>query len=273
MRFATLAKLLTLCTSAGLLVACPADDGGFERARVRQSAVADVASSTARVATSGDYLYVADVGELVTVDISDPEAPREVGRLALGELINDLLAVGDLLLVTTDVTRHSYLLGPGGLPVLQADDARFGLDGDDGTVTRCDPVAFASPTLAFAVVNDDTSGDDCRERRDGLARNELIALDLSDRPRPRPLAIVNTPAPTDVATAGEFVFVATDLEGGEVFRFTAAGDLTRTGAWRHDLATDVLARDSTVYSISRFELIRYRVSPAGQLLELDATEL
>jgi hypothetical protein len=59
----------------------------------------------------GDVMYVTSVAGLTTYDISDPRAPRELGRLALPHFENeDVDLGGDILLISNDSTESAGVL-------------------------------------------------------------------------------------------------------------------------------------------------------------------
>lgn len=180
------------------------------------------------MALQGETLYLADVGNLFLLDVSDPRRPTVLGGLEESDLVadpRDMVVIGDLVLLADgfygltviDVSQPERPLVLG-----MAEDFAEGVAAADGFVYLTDhDLGFHVLDISDPARPVEVGGFDLEDFGYGLVVQEGLALvanglgglqvlDVSDPANPRRLSqVVDLPGyALDVALSGDYAYVA-----------------------------------------------------------------
>lgn len=179
-------RLVAVIATVGVLLGAAA----MIAAQPRVEFVAQLGGTALAVDVLGDVAILGEGPRLVTLDLSDPENPVEIGRSApLPNHIVDLAVTGDHVVAAADLY---------GLRILSVEDPAHPVE--------IGSIAPHDSALGVFVVGDTAY---LADRGEGLA-----IVSLEDKTAPQIIGSLDTPGTAyDVVVAGDYAYVA-DMRGG-----------------------------------------------------------
>jgi len=179
--------------------------------------------STARFTFLKGYLYIVDETTLKTVDISQPDNPRVIGTVGVGDGIETIFPYENYLFLGSQWGMYIYSLENGPLPsYLSLFEHSF----------ACDPVVVAN-NIAYVTLR---SGTSCAT---GPDRMEVI--DVSDLSNPTLINTVDMLNPHGLAVNDTLLFVGEGDQGFKVFNIKDRRDPKQIAFYDSIPATDMIS--------------------------------
>lgn len=226
------------------------DNGGFGCACHTSTMSYDAApapagggvSSYATFVTVDTYLYFLDYTSIVTVDVSTPEAPKELSRTSISWTAETLFPS----------QSHLFVGGTQGMYIF--DRARPDHPAQVGKIEHaraCDPVVVEGET-AYVTLR---SGNNC-----GATPDELMAVDVAEPSSPHVIAHRPTKTPYGLAVGGELLYVSNGDHGFELVDVSDPADPVRRAAWSNAPTRDFIWSGDVLFVLSNRDLKIYNVS-------------
>jgi hypothetical protein len=146
--------------------------------------------STARFASSGDYLYTVNQSQLQVFDISNPTNPVNVANLEIGWGIETIFPYEDKLFIGTQTGMLVYDIAD---PINPKKLSMF------EHVYSCDPVVVEGD---YAYVTLHSEDNWC-----GQFNNELQIIDIQDIKQPKLIGTYNMINPLGLGIDGDILFI------------------------------------------------------------------
>ncbi len=215
--------LFTMALGAMLFVSCAEDAGS--------GAPVDsgVGGSLARFTIVGDYLYAVDYSQLKVFDLEDLTDPIFVGERTIGETVETIFPLNDLLFIGSEAASYIYRIGERGMP-------EFVSEYDHSFIEACDPIV-ANEDFAYVTLR---SGGNCRT---GWLNNELHILSLADINNPELIAIHPMTHPLGLGLDGDLLFLCDDEDGLKFFDVSDPENIKLIYHFDQLVAYDVIVLD------------------------------
>ena len=184
---------------------------------------ASMGGSMACFAIQGDYFYGIDTQDLVVLDISDPQNPREVGvRQRIGSDIETVFIHEDRIYIGSQDGMYIYSI---------AQPAQPKREGVYRHTRSCDPVVVEG-NYAYVTLRD---GTDCRG---GV--NQLDVVDVSNPARPRKVKTYPMTNPHGLGIDNGTLFICDGRAGLKIFDAQNPMRIEQTGGFRNIQTYDVI---------------------------------
>jgi hypothetical protein len=190
------------------------------------------------------FLYYVDVndGSVVAMSVSQPEAPRVLGRTPVGWGLETLFPNGRYLFVGSET----------GMLILDRDPDPVFLT-HRGAFTHgraCDPVVVED-SVAYVTLRGGTA---C-----GPAEDALLAVSIADPSSARLLCSASPPTPHGLAVQGHHIYVGNGGNGLSLYRATLPDSLSLVARWPW-VARDFIWSGSMLYVLEPAGVSAYDVS-------------
>ncbi|KAF5421463.1 MAG: hypothetical protein C5S44_06505 [Candidatus Methanocomedens sp.] len=199
---------------------------------------------TDAVVVSGNYAYISQEQDFVVLDISNPEAPSELGRLDTDGFINDINVSGSYAYVADDYN---------GLVIIDISNPAAPTSvGSYNTAGNAQSVAVSG---SYAYVADDYNG--------------LVIIDISNPAAPTLAGSYYTAGCVfDIAVSGNYAYVADSSNGLLIIDISNPAAPTPTGSCNTaGYANEVAVSDSYAYIADYYGLVIIDISnPAAPTL-------
>lgn len=211
-------------------------------------------SSYAVFAVIDDYLYHVDDASLVTYDVSTPEAPKEIGRTALGWSIETLHPAGDLLFVGG--TRGMYVCD-------RSHPAKPRLIGLVQHFHACDPVVVSGSTAYVTLRGSNGCGGD---------RDALLCVDIAEPRNPTVISEKSVATPFGLTVSGDRLYVSTGQNGYALFDVSQPKTPVPLATWPDWPTHDFIWSGDTLYVLGIDDVRIFDVSDPENPVLLGAIE-
>jgi len=213
---------------------------------------------TDAVVVSGNYAYINQGEDFIVLDISNPEAPSELGRLATDGIIKDINVSGSyayvadsstgLLIIdisnpATTTLTGSYDTAGDAYSVAVSGSYAYIADYSNGLVI----IDISNPAAPILTGSYDTAGDARGVAVSGSyayvsdGSNGLVIIDISNPAAPTLAGIYNTAGyALSIAVSGSYAFVVADSYDGLVI-IDISNPAAPTLAGSYDIAEDEFA--------------------------------
>jgi hypothetical protein len=157
-----------LVTAAVVLNSC-SKDGGFLGSSPDNGSSTGTGGSLARFTIAGNYLYLVDERNLITIDISNPQSPQIKSKVNVGMDIETIFPYRGNLFIGSATAMYIFSLNNPENPVME---------GMANHMRACDP-AVAAGNTAYVTVRSSNNGSPCGGNLDAL-----IVYDVSNLSAP-----------------------------------------------------------------------------------------
>jgi hypothetical protein len=206
-------------------------------------------SSYATFAVIEDYLYYIDYTSIVTLDISEPDDPKERSRVHIGWEIETIHPAGNLLFVGG--TRGMYIF----------DRADPSMPKEIGRVEHfqaCDPVVVSGP-VAYVTLR---GGNACGESRD-----VLLCVDVEDPANPVLISEKELETPYGLAVRDPFLYVSSGINGFKLVDIAKPQEPEVIGEWSDQPTKDFIWSGDVLFVLGFDKLLIFDVSsPSSPVL-------
>jgi hypothetical protein len=170
-----------------------------------------ISGSYARMLSIGDFLYVLDYTNMVTLNVSNKEEPVFVQSQEVGDDIETIFFSGELLFIGSPSGLYIYTIQENGVPAFLSITPYEAQE----LWVACDPVV-ANDTLAFVTLS--TS---LEVENSGCTRfvqvNELRIFDIKNPADPVLLSITQMEEPKGLALDDTLLFICEKSNGLRIF--------------------------------------------------------
>lgn len=188
-------------------------------------------SSYATFAVVGDYLYAVRDGQLTVLDVSDPLKPSRAGAIHTEWDIETLQAAGNYLFMGGLRGMYIYSLEK---PASPSPYGRL------IHARACDPVVVEG-TTAYVTLRGNAA---C-----GVAKDQLLSVDISDPQDPALLCETDVPTPFGLATGPNRLFVSKGENGFVLYDVTSPDKPAVVASW-NDATRDFIWDGNRLYSMT-----------------------
>ncbi|MEO1413126.1 MAG: hypothetical protein AAFW73_24760 [Bacteroidota bacterium] len=217
--------------------ACTADN------ELASSGDTGVGGSLARFTIIGDYLYAIDHTNLKVFDLENPAALRLVGEQEVGQIVETIFPLNDLLFIGSAQSSYIYRVTDNGIP-------EYVSEYDHSLIVSCDPIV-ATEKYAYVTLR---SGGDCRV---GFTLNELHILDVEDINNPRLIATYPMQHPLGLGIDGDLLFLCDDAAGLKVFNVADPASIELLYHFTDMVAYDVITLDGQLIVVGPDDLYQF----------------
>lgn len=237
-------KILIALIGLGLLAGCA--ESSDSTALVAPSGTG-VGGSLARFTILGDFLYTVDNTRLITIDISEPEAPEPVDETVVTQGVETIFPLKDHLLLGTQRGLFIYQVQSNGVPAFVSSYEH---------IVSCDPVV-ANEDYAYVTLR----AANCREAAAGAA-NTLDIVNIQSIEDPQLVNSFAMESPYGLGLDGQTLFVCEGINGLRVFNLSNP-EVPQEIKYLSDInAVDVIPLQGTLLVVG-----------PDRLLQLDYTDL
>lgn len=246
--------LLSLALFSLLLASCAGDLG-----LTGESNEGAVIGKYKTMTIVGDYMYAVNNTQLLTIDLTDKANPKEIDKQDIGEAIENLYQVEEVLFIGSQTNMHIYALGENGIPQVKSDTPYMNL-GED--INVCDPV-IANQDIAYVTLSTDVwqNVNGCGQQ---ISFNELRTYDVSDLENPSLVNTYNCNSPQGMSIDGNYLFMSDGNAGFKVFELDHSGKTTLIGTYGGS-SYDVIAKDKKLLVVSKEEIRQFDYSNINDL--------
>jgi hypothetical protein len=209
--------------------------------------------SLARFTIVGNFLYTVDNTTLSTFDISQPAQPKPLQPITVGEGVETIFPLNNLLFLGTQSGMLIYQITPEGTPLFVSSYQH---------IVSCDPVV-ANNQYAYVTLR--ASG--CRQAAAGAA-DLLEIIDISNILNPRVIASYDMESPHGLGLDGEALFVCLGLGGIKVFDAQMPGMLSELAHIKGINAIDVIPLNGLLLVIGPDRIIQYDYTDLNNIKKL-----
>ena len=211
----------------------------------------------ARFALSGDYLYIIDMSDLQSVDVTQPTAMTVGTEVHVDWGIETIFPNGDVLFIGAQAGMHimdiSNPLNPSQISTYRH-------------VTSCDPV-IVDGDFAFVTLR---SGTECQ----GFT-NQLEVIDIADLSSPQLLHVYAMDNPHGLGKDGDALFVCDGDSGLKVYNASDVStiDKNELAHYQDIQAFDVIPFNNVAMMIGEDGLYQYDYSDLNDIKLLSHIEV
>ncbi len=216
-----------------------------------------IGGSMARFALSGDYLYIIDMSDLQSVDVTQPTAMTMGTEVHVDWGIETIFPNGDVLFIGAQAGMHimdiSNPLNPSQISTYRH-------------VTSCDPV-IVDGDFAFVTLR---SGTECQ----GFT-NQLEVIDIADLSSPQLLHVYAMDNPHGLGKDGDALFVCDGDSGLKVYNASDVStiDKNELAHYQDIQAFDVIPFNNVAMMIGEDGLYQYDYSDLNDIKLLSHIEV
>lgn len=237
-------KILIALIGLGILAGCAENS---DSASLVAPSGTGIGGSLARFTILGDFLYTVDNTRLVTIDISEPEAPEPVDETVVTQGVETIFPLKDHLLLGTQRGLFIYRVQSNGVPAYVSSYEH---------IVSCDPVV-ANENYAYVTLR--AAG--CREAAAGAA-NTLDIVNIQNIEDPQLVNSFAMESPYGLGLDGQTLFVCEGINGLRVFDLSSP-EAPQEIKYLSDInAVDVIPLQGTLLVVG-----------PDRLLQLDYTDL
>ncbi len=165
--------------------------------------------SYAKMLTKGEFLYIVNSFELITVSIQEKSMPLVIHRQELDFGLESIFIAGDLMVIGSTSSLYIYTIQENGIPTLLSQTEYLSND-----INPCDPVvvkdSFAFVTLSSAS----TSTDRCFRP---ISVNELRVYNIFDLNNPQLVSTYQMEEPKGLGIDDFWLFICEKENGLKVY--------------------------------------------------------
>jgi len=206
-------------------------------------------SSFATFAVIDDYLYYLDHTSLVTLDISQPEDPKEISQTPVGWDVETLYPTADYLFVGG--RRGMYIFD-------RSDPAAPEEISKVEHFRACDPVVVLDD-VAYVTLR---GGSLC-----GAAPDVLLSVSIHDPAKPEVIGEKPMKTPYGLAIDASRLYVSTGENGFELLDISQPWEPTRINGWTNRPTKDFIWMNRLLYALTFDGLLIFDASnPADPVL-------
>lgn len=210
----------------------------------------------------GDFIYAVTDSELVTIDNSNVEKPKEIDRQLLEGKAENLYAAENVLFIGTETDMFIFSIASNGIPFLESETAHIQW-GQESNIGVCDPVV-AHNDIAYVTLSSlqPDNSDPCGG---WISVNELRVYDVENLQAPELLETRALSAPQGLAADGDLLFVTNLNSDTNVFEIDHEGGLQLINTIEGG-AHNVYASDGKVMIINSKEIKQYDYSNVNDIV-------
>ncbi len=203
--------------------------GPSEAVSVSNDAGSGAGGSYAVFAVAGTHLYHLRGGSLVTVDVSNPKDPREIGDLYINWSVETIFSTGE----------HLYIGAPDGMFVVDiARPSQPELISSVGHFRSCDPVVVQG-SYAYVTLR---AGGTC-----GGTQSRLMVVDVSDPADPYTVFETFVDSPWGLCVRENSLFVAFGTAGFGLYDVAEPSSPRFVQSWGNHASKDFIWRDNHLF--------------------------
>jgi hypothetical protein len=206
----------------------------------------------------GDFIYAVTDSELVTLDVSDSENPKEIDRHDLGETIENLYETENVLFIGSDTDMHIFKINGNGIPEIQSSTQHFEFADEVGV---CDPVVAQNDYAYVTISSVAPSGDPCGG---WINIDELRVYDVHDLTAPDLISASALNSPQGLSIDNDLMFVTNLNSSTLVYQLDHEGGITLVNSIPGG-AHDVIATGGKVLIVSKTEINQYDYSNVNDI--------
>ena len=215
----------------------------------------------------GDFIYAVTDSELITIDKTDNDNPKEIDRQELGDRIENLYEAENVLFIGSETDMYIFTLASNGIPEMQSETAHIEFSDE---VEVCDPV-IAKNDIAYVTLSS-VQPDNSVPCGGMIEINELRTYNIADLTSPKQVNTVNLDSPQGLSIDGDILFV-TNLNGNtNVYDVNHNGGMNLVGVIPGG-AHDVIATDGKVLIVSKTEIKQYDYSNIDNIIHYATIKL
>jgi hypothetical protein len=213
-----------------------------------------VGGSYATFAVIDSFLYYLENGNIITMDISEPENPRPLSSTPVDWSIETLFPTPDYLFVGGSTGMYILDRSVPSNPVQIATFNHF---------KSCDPVVV-SDTVAYVTLR---GGNRCGQNRDAL-----LSISIADPKNPSLLQELTVPPPYGLAVRDSLLYVSRGSDGFSLYLVACPDEIKKVQSWNTPSTKDFIWHDSTLYIMGFNDVKIYDVENPRKPLLLDVID-
>ncbi len=240
-----------------LVTSCNKDDGNNNSNVVN--------GSYTKMILINNYIYTIHDQSLTTIDVSNPDNPKNINTQDVGFTIENIFNHKGVLFIGAEQGLTIYSIGTDGIPIKESQTNYF----ESEIVTSCDPV-IVSGDIAYVTLSSTTTEGTCPRT---ILINELRIYNIADINNPILLSVSMLDAPKGLSIDGDYLFVCQQNKGVAVIDVSDPVAPSVLNSIEEFKTYDVIARDGLLMVVCPEEIRQYDYNDISNIELLSTLKL